>query len=305
MFWINWGWSNGYENDLYELGDLTPSNHNYNRYQGAIFNLEPIRDVGVEQPYLPFRDLCSGTSSLSISATEGATHYDWTTTSGTITGTGTTATLITDRSCTVCVSAINAQCNLSSDYYCQSFSVTASNLAQPNTIYCTGSHCDDDVATYYISPVFGATFYEWTISGSATIEGSGTDIDVRAQDGYYVLSVRAGNSCGYSPLREKRIYVDCFPIDKKKNNAKKSEIKLSETQFFVYPNPVQDELNVRLSTPEMNFKYQIISLQGNIICSGTASGNYKVINKPEIPSGLYILQITTDKQTYSTKVQFN
>jgi hypothetical protein len=66
----------------------------------------------------------------------------------------------------------------------------------------------------------------------------------------------------------------------------------------IYPNPVRDNLTI---TQEGNFVYQLVTLEGKVLLSGTGL-NQKVIDMNEFAKGVYLLNVTENGQEVSTKV---
>lgn len=114
-FYCNWGWDDIENcNGWYSLGDFTPFDDNYNQMESAIFNVYPNQPTGVATPVLTNQSFTYNTAgyTLTVPPAFGATSYQWITNKGTITGTGTSATLYTDCTATVQVKAYNSRCNI-------------------------------------------------------------------------------------------------------------------------------------------------------------------------------------------------
>ena len=116
-FWCNWGWYGDY-NGWYELGNFKPDDDNYNQMESAIFDVYPVEPGGVATPQLSNQTFTYSSNgyNLTIPDALGATSYEWITSHGTITGTGTSVTLHTDCSATVQVRAYNEICDIYSSY---------------------------------------------------------------------------------------------------------------------------------------------------------------------------------------------
>jgi hypothetical protein len=66
----------------------------------------------------------------------------------------------------------------------------------------------------------------------------------------------------------------------------------------IYPNPCIDNLNINLSSEEIEgSKISIIDLQGRIIISREISENNTIINISELPSGIYFVKFENLKKT--------
>ncbi|MFH1321802.1 MAG: PKD domain-containing protein [Bacteroidota bacterium] len=143
---------------------------------------------------------CVGSSqTYSISAVSGATSYQWTVPGGwTInSGQGTTSITVTvgSGSGNVCVRACNG-CGCSS-FSCKAVSPLPTP-ATPGAISGSVTACPGNNLTYSISPVAGATSYQWTVPGGWSINsGQGTtSINVNVGGSGGDICVRACNSCG-------------------------------------------------------------------------------------------------------------
>jgi len=76
----------------------------------------------------------------------------------------------------------------------------------------------------------------------------------------------------------------------------------SGSQLHTYPNPTQGNLLVTL--PESgNYNYTVTSESGRLILSGTSDHISELeLDMSHVESGMYLLQLTTDEQSYVTKV---
>lgn len=148
--------------------------------------------------------VCGGTSqAYSITSVNGATSYTWTLPSG---WSGTSASnsissIAGTSGGTVSVVANNS-CGSSSP---RTINVTVNNApAQPSTITPSGGSakvCPGNTRTYTISPVSGATSYQWTApTGGTIISGQGTtSVNVEYNSGFTAndtIHVSAVNGCG-------------------------------------------------------------------------------------------------------------
>jgi hypothetical protein len=82
-----------------------------------------------------------------------------------------------------------------------------------------------------------------------------------------------------------------------------------KTQIFIYPNPVNDILNIHLKDQEITLiEYQIISVAGNMMMEGKLSQNdnreaYQ-INTADLPKGAYILKVKFIDRIPSATLKF-
>ncbi len=64
----------------------------------------------------------------------------------------------------------------------------------------------------------------------------------------------------------------------------------------VYPNPVQNELTIKLATPAIEVTIRIYDLQGKMIDQpATIQNTQAQISTTALPGGFYTLQITNNK----------
>lgn len=68
----------------------------------------------------------------------------------------------------------------------------------------------------------------------------------------------------------------------------------------VYPNPVVNELNI--TAKETIKEVKIFSANGQLVQAAKASGNSSVINMSALKSGIYIVQVVTQKGVQTVKV---
>jgi bacillolysin len=68
--------------------------------------------------------------------------------------------------------------------------------------------------------------------------------------------------------------------------------------LIVYPNPSKNGM-YSVDTGGTQFEYTIYSLDGKIITQGLSNGR---INLEKQPKGIYILGVTTSKETFKSKL---
>ena len=79
-----------------------------------------------------------------------------------------------------------------------------------------------------------------------------------------------------------------------------AETKIEDSQISFYPNPTQDF--VKVSTKNSLQDYAIYSVSGQLLKNGKFQNNENKIPMHSLPSGNYIINITTDKGKLSGKV---
>jgi len=143
-FHCNWGW-NGTANGWFSVGGFNPALNghtcDFNEYQGAVTYIEPIRTAGIETPVLSPQTFAYNSNgyNLTIPEAEGASSYEWTTSQGTITGNGTSATLFSNCSATVHVRAYNEQCEIYSPYDSEVITVNYGYISGASIVCSSGA----------------------------------------------------------------------------------------------------------------------------------------------------------------------
>ncbi len=142
---------------------------------------------------------CPGTEGYSIAAVTNATSYNWSISGGgTITGSGTTASVVWSTSggpYTISVTATNS-CGTSTartlTVNVQPGPPTTIGAINGQTNVCLGSQ------PYSVPTVAGATTYTWSVSGGGSITGQGNaNISINwSTAGTHTISVTASNGCG-------------------------------------------------------------------------------------------------------------
>lgn len=146
--------------------------------------------------------LCAGAQEpYSIAAVANATGYNWTVTGGTIaSGQGTTNVIVQwggGPSGQLCVNATSA-CGTSQDV-CTN--VTLNTPPAAPQINGPAGSCPGNTSTYSITPIAGASTYNWSVTGGTISSGQGTNTiqvqwDANAASG--TVCANAANTCGAS-----------------------------------------------------------------------------------------------------------
>jgi large repetitive protein len=145
--------------------------------------------------------ICSGASgSYSISTVAGATSYTWNLPSG-WTGASTSTSINAaagTNSGNISVTANNG-CGASPS---RTLAVSVNTIpTQPGTISGSPTVCTGASQTYSVSPVSGATVYNWTLPSGWSGSSTSASINTTAGSTSGNLTVSAGNTCGTSLLR--------------------------------------------------------------------------------------------------------
>ena len=68
----------------------------------------------------------------------------------------------------------------------------------------------------------------------------------------------------------------------------------------LYPNPAGEVLYVTVSG-ESSFEYRIYSLSGRMVATGLSQDERVTVNVSSLPSGIYILRVTSEGKTFNGK----
>ncbi len=238
--------------------------------------------------------VCGQTIVYTIPSVSGATSYTWTppagATLGSPNGTNTMSIIYPSNFTTgsLCVTANNA-CG-SGAPRCITAKGVSSN---PGVISGPASVCANDLAdAYSVSPVFGATGYQWTTpSGSTIVSGQGTNaiiVDWGTSGG--VIGVTALGPCGNSGTRTLNVTMNC------RISGNSSDV----LNISAYPNPTNDVLNLNIQS-ESNEMYSIvlIDVAGRIVTSSLLNifegTNISTIDVSVFAKGMYQLTILNSK----------
>lgn len=117
--------------------------------------------------------------------------------------------------------------------------------------------------------------YSWS-NGATTEDLSGIS------SGTYTVTVTDGNGC---------TYVDTFVVDMIVGIAPGNQ----GPQVSLYPNPAENEINIRLEGAVGEISLEIVSMDGRVLNSVRSEGNpvrTAQIRVAELPAGVYLLRIS-------------
>lgn len=87
-------------------------------------------------------------------------------------------------------------------------------------------------------------------------------------------------------------------VQPEKANLSSIESSAKEMLFRVYPNPVENDLFVKIDGTSA-YKWQIVDVVGKLILSGTSDSELEKIDMSEFSSGQYILTINSEEYSQS------
>jgi hypothetical protein len=85
-----------------------------------------------------------------------------------------------------------------------------------------------------------------------------------------------------------------------------NELKINEVEVLVYPNPVQDQLNIRLTNSNYSYlNFRLYDASGKAVLTKSEnvsySSNYQ-LDVSHLTAGLYLLKITSNEKTITKKI---
>jgi hypothetical protein len=81
-----------------------------------------------------------------------------------------------------------------------------------------------------------------------------------------------------------------------------AEFTNNDNSLMIFPNPVNDILNIRLSeTYTESATWEIVSVTGQTIMNGTLNSSNAIIDISSIKTGMYILVVKDNEQNYFRK----
>ena len=109
--------------------------------------------------------------------------------------------------------------------------------------------------------------------------------------GNYNVTLKA-NKCGESDTSSHYIQVVINTLNNSTNNS-----------YSVYPNPIDDQINIHLSNSERLSNITIYSIDGKLIKSfSDVQGIDIKLKATDLPKGIYILSFDISEKTYQYKI---
>ena len=137
-------------------------------------------------------------------------------------------------------------------------------------------------------------YFELTEGASRRHLDQATDID----GGVYIAheSANATHTCGDE--------VHQLYDDTNCNLSLINGIEEEEVEFSVYPNPFRNELNIVLDSGNSG-TVSILDSQGKLLRSEILRRTNTIVRTDKLPSGIYLLVITTEQGRFSQKLVKN
>lgn len=249
---------------------------------------------------------CVGTqTSINCSSAGDADSYLWTVPSGwTITG-GQGGTFISAQvgsgSGSVTVVPKNAGC----DGQTTSSAVTASTPPVIDGGISGESYVKSyTVRKYWITPVAGATSYNWSVpAGWNIIDGAYSDMmSVLTGSNSGTVSVSVANSCGNN-FKALQVYSGVA--------TSLDEHSLCSV-VDVFPVPASDKLSLKLIPKEnMNLNWRMVNMMGQELQTGVFNGLQNntpyetTMDVSQIPAGIYLLNLYNDEKAEYIRISIS
>ena len=97
--------------------------------------------------------------------------------------------------------------------------------------------------------------------------------------------------------------ADGFYFDDLKINILNENLGIQDTEissFSIYPNPVQNYLNI--TTALNDYKVEVYTIQGQLISASSANNGSQTIDYSGYSSGLYLMKLTSESATQTFKI---
>ncbi len=136
-------------------------------------------------------------------------------------------------------------------------------------------------------PLYDGSQNEWVMERIDLSEYVGEQILVRFQ----LVSGPSGTADGF--------YFDDLTINIV-NDDILNTFETSQSAFGIYPNPVEDVLNI--TTAEQNYTVEIFNLQGQLVRSELNNSGTKTIDYSNLSSGVYLLKLSSGDTVQTFKI---
>ncbi len=177
-------------------------------------------------------------------------------------------------------------------------STSASQVTTANFDVSNAAPETNEIVTLVDLSSYSPSAWEWTITPSAnvTFEGGTTAASqfpkISFKDkGKYTVKLKATNANGNDTEEKMEFVIVDYPLSIKDN------VKLN---FIVYPNPVNEVLYTKgVIAFDKDSKIEIMDLNGKVLKTAT---NTDEIDLSDIPTGLYLVRITSNQKIGTKKI---
>ena len=148
----------------------------------------------------------------------------------------------------------------------------------------------NDIADFTFTALEAGKNYSWNL-GDGTVKTGRTVNHKYSKNGQFIveLTVADSKSCNTKMSREIKVAGLITGIDDKEQDI-----------FHLYPNPAANELTIVSSLGNSNIT--IINKLGKTVHSLQSSNSVNRLNIADLPSGMYVIIIQSDKKVYTKKV---
>jgi len=127
-------------------------------------------------------------------------------------------------------------------------------------------------------------------------------VPITGEEEEYLLSVRPRIVFGDGTVTVSRTTYQLDDIRKLSfTSATETSITVrpeeEKSKILLYPNPVQDELNLRVEIPTQDLNYRILDLNGRQMLTGRVHSETMQIQMQNFQKGTYILRVERSGQT--------
>jgi hypothetical protein len=259
----------------------------------------------------------AGTQSYCIASIPGATGYVWS-----IYGNATPSLSIASGQGTLCI-VVNVPAGYPGNQYVKVYATNCkgngydlkvkvnriNSPSQPVSISGLSSVCKSvSSGAYSTAAVSGATSYNWTASGGATIASGQGTINVTVNfngcaSTSTTISVTAINACGASAARTKNVTVNNCRIAATVIAPESTVNNISA--FTAYPNPSQGKFTLSFNSgKEARYALKVVDVLGNILSNNdlivSEGFNSREINLETVAAGLYFISIQSEGSEIQT-----
>ena len=222
------------------------------------------------------RILCSG-SSIELSAGNSFNTYDWSTGD-------TTSTISISEAGAYSVSVVNASGCSASDV------VNVLMIEAPVANFTT--ILDNTLTVTFIDATSGPAVYSWDFDsdGDEDLALNGTVSFTYPSRAEYTATLIVTNLCG----------ADTFTVDLDLRNVGFDGVNAA-SQLNVFPNPAQEVVYVELPSAGTS-EVRLLDASGRILQHQTVNGELAVIQRNELPSGFYLIEVMNNGKVYHQKL---
>lgn len=153
------------------------------------------------------------------------------------------------------------------------------------------------------------TSWAWTFEGGSPSTSTEQNPVVKYEkSGIYDVILRVSNADGSDEIIHKELIVVSAPAAPESRNEASGNVttevidRAEAATMRAYPNPVSDQLNIKLSNWNGRQEIRMTDLSGRVVFTGETYDDLVTINVSDYNRGLYILTVTDGKSVNSTKV---